>query len=287
MNSLKEAAHWCRQARGGSPALLSVIVVLCASANGTAQTSADDALDGVRLEQKLGAQVPLRLAWEDETGRAVTLGRYFEDRPVVLVPVFYRCRMLCAQVLRALVRSTSQQTLAPGEDFDVVVFSIDPAEAPTLAAENKLRYLERSPNTGDPDGWHFLTGRRESIERLTEAIGFHYARDTETGRFAHPAAVVVLTPDGTISRYLLGLDYKPRDLRLSVVESSRGEIGSVSDRILLRCFAYDPIRGRYGLAIMTAIRIGGGLTLLGLVALVWLMHHRRSHSGMRREGGVR
>lgn len=274
-----------RRARGVPLLLISATLVLCTSTNGRAQTSADNALSAVRLEQRLGATVPLRSTWKDETGEAVELGRYFEDRPVVLVPVFYQCRMLCAQVLSAVVRSVSQQTLAPGDDFDVIVFSIDPDETPTLAAEKKLRYLERSPNTGDPSGWHFLTGSAASIESLTDAIGFHYARDAETGQLAHPAAVVVLTPDGTISRYLLGLDYKPRDLRLSVVESSRGEIGSVSDQILLRCFAYDPIRGRYGLAIMTAIRVGAGLTLLGVVALVWFMNRRRAPSTGPKVGG--
>lgn len=287
MSSSTKPAPRRRCPRGGPLLLVSAIIALCASANASAQTSADDALSAVRLEQKLGAPVPIDSSWNDENGSSVTLGQYFENRPVVLVPVFYRCRVLCAQVLSALVRSVTQQTLVPGDDFDVVVFSIDAEETPTLAAEKKLRYLERSPNSGDPNGWHFLTGSRDSINQLTQAIGFHYARDAETGQFAHPAAVVVLTPEGTISRYLLGLDYKPRDLRLSVVESSRGEIGALSDQILLRCFAYDPIRGRYGLAIMTSIRVGSGLTLVGIVALVWFMHRRRSHSADPRDGGAR
>jgi len=240
-----------------------------------AQTASDNVLNSVRLDQRLGETVPHDVHFRDEKGHTVALGDFLGDRPVVLVPVFYRCKMLCTQILSALVRNTAGQTLNPGKDFNVVAFSIDPRETPELALENKLRYLKELPRPAARHGWHFLVGSQDSIQRLTDAIGYRYSYDKKLDQFAHPAAIVVLTPDGVVSRYLVGLDYKPKDLHLSLVEASNGSVGSFVDHVLLRCYCYNPETGRYGFAIMSALRLGGALTVAALAGGIYLMMRRR------------
>ncbi len=247
---------------------------LCAAAalcGATRAHSPQSPLEKVAMTQRLGEAVPLQLTFTDESGKAVQLGSFFSDRPVVIVPVVYECAMLCTQVLNALHRTLQSIDLVAGRDFAVVVMSIDPRETAQLAAEKKLRYLGRHASATTWRAWHFLTGEHAPISQLTEAVGYFYTYDEQTRQFAHPAAVVVLTPQGRISRYVVGLDYSPSDLRLALIESSDGVIGSMVDRLLLRCYRYDPRNGRYGLAIATALQVGGALTVL-LVAtgILWL-----------------
>lgn len=229
----------------------------------------------VALEQRLGAQVPLDAEFVDESGAAVTLGSFVDRRPVVLVPAYYRCPMLCTLVINALVETVAEVELQPGKDFQVVVFSIDPREQPSLAAEKKLNYLRRFGRNDTQAGWHFLTATKETIDRVTGAVGYGYVYDQETDQYAHPAAVAVLTPEGRVSRYLLGFDYGPRDLRLALVESSQGRVGTLVDKALLRCYAYDPATGKYGFAVMTALRSGAIFTVLGLTGAILFMQMRR------------
>lgn len=273
MKKCEQRTAWSR--RGVVAVLTAGLLVLGAGQAG-AQPQADT-LSRVALTQRVGESVPLELTFRDEAGRLTALRELMSDRPVILVPVFYRCPMLCTQVLNALLRAVQELTLSAGSDYEVIVFSIDARETPTLAAQKKLAYLRHVRDPAMRAGWHFLTGEREAIDRLCEAIGYRYAYDAARDQFAHPAAAVILTPDGRISRYVVGLDYSPRDLRLSLVESSEGRIGSVVDRVLLRCYAYDPASGRYGFAVMNALRIGGALTLLGLAGLVGFL--RRRHAG--------
>jgi len=231
-------------------------------------------VDRVRLDPRLGDQVPLDVSLNDESGDSIKLANLVDRRPVVLVPAYYRCPMLCTLVISALVDTVAEVELKPGADFQIVVFSIDPRETPSLASEKKLNYLRRFGRNDTQDGWHFLTAKQDAIEQITNALGYGYAYDPENDQFAHPAAIAVLTPDGQIARYLLGLDYQPRDLRLALVEASQGRIGDFVDQIVLRCYHYDPARGRYGFAIMSAIRIAGAMTVLALGGAVMIMRRR-------------
>ena len=255
------------------PALLWLVALLCNLDTLSAQTISADtmpsALRGVGLDQKLGTQVPLDLGFRDEQGDPVSLERYFGARPVILALVYYECPMLCSLQLSGLVRSLRALTLNPVEDFEVVTISFDPGETPAVAAQKKAAYLERYARAGAEAGWHFLTGAQESIRPLTEAVGFRYAYDPETDEYSHAAGIVVLTPEGRISRYFYGIEYPARDLRLGLVEASDHQIGSFVDQALLFCFHYDPLEGKYNLAIMNGLRVGGLATVLILGGFVF------------------
>jgi protein SCO1/2 len=258
-------------------------VVFAASPNVRAIQQPQEPIEQISLDQRLGAQVPLDAEFLDELGEAVSLGSFVDRRPVVLVPAYYRCPMLCTLVINALVETVAEVELQPGKDFQIVVFSIDPNETPTLAAEKKLNYLRRFGRNDTQAGWHFLTATRQTIDRVTDAIGYGYVYDPDSDQYAHPAAIAVLTPDGRVSRYLLGFDYAPRDLRLALVESSQGHVGSLVDQALLRCYAYDPATGKYGFAVMTTLRTGALLTVLGLAGAILFMQLRRRHRSTGRE----
>ena len=234
-------------------------------------------LKTVGLDQKLDAAVPLDIPFVDENGRDVKLGDYFGTRPVVLALVYYECPMLCTQVLSGLVGSMTTMNLDAGKDFDVVAVSFDPGETPSLAAGKKQSYVDRYRRKTAAGGFHFLTGRAASIDRLTAAVGFRYAYDPKIDQFAHPAVITVLTPAGHVSRYLFGIEYAPRDLRLALVEAADGRVGTLVDQMLLFCYHYDPLTGTYGLAILGLVRAGGALTVgaLGLFILLALRRERR------------
>ncbi len=261
--------------------LPALAALLAAVAVEPAVSGPPQSLAGVRLEQRLGESVPREARFVDETAAEVTLSDYGGERPVILVPVFYRCPMLCTQVLNALIRATERLDFRAGERFDVVVFSIDPREGPDLASQKKLSYFRRRMSDASHRGWHFLTGAESEIHELTRAIGFHYTYDPATDQFAHPAAIAVLTPTGRVSRYLTGVDYDTGDLRLALLEASQGSIGSVADRIILRCYRYDPSTGRYGFAVMSAVRAGGAMTVIALAAAVLLLNRRRRAPALR------
>jgi protein SCO1/2 len=232
--------------------------------NSTAATQQIPILKEVGIDQKPNALMPLDAEFNDEQGAPVKLGQFFGERPVVMALVYYQCQMLCTQVLNGLAGSLQGVTLTVGKDYEVVVVSFDPGETPAMAAEHKANFVSRFLREADPSHIHFLTGREESIKALTSAAGFRYTRDEATGQYAHPAAIMVLTPDGRMSRYLYGVEFAPRDLKLALVEASAGRVGSVVDQALLFCYHYDPQTGRYGLVIMNFIRAGGALTLLAL-----------------------
>ena len=229
------------------------------------------ALREIGFDQNLGRMVPFDTTFTDELGRTVTLGEYFGTRPVVLLFAYYDCPMLCTQVMNGLASALDVLSLQPGRDFDVVTVSFDPRDTPVTAAAKKASTLTRYKRAGAAASWHFLIGDQESIQRLTKAAGFRYVWDEPTKQFAHPSGVIVLTPDGRLARYLFGIEYGPRDLRLALVEASAGTVGSPVDSLLLYCYHYDPATGRYGLAIMRAIRLAGAATLLALGAFVIIM----------------
>jgi protein SCO1/2 len=232
------------------------------------------ALRQVGFDQRLNERVPLDVALVDEDGKAVRLGDYFGAKPVVLAFVYFDCPMLCTQVLNATASALNIMSLDAGADYEMVAVSFDPRETPVQARARKATTLERYHRERAAAGWHFLTGSQGAIDRLTAAAGFRYAWDDETGQFAHPAGVVVLTPDGRLARYLFGIEYGPRDLRLAIVEASEGRIGSPVDALLLYCYHYDPMTGRYGFVVMRALRVAGAATVLALGSFVVVMLRR-------------
>lgn len=234
-------------------------------------------LKEIGYDQKLDAELPLDATFKDESGRTVALGSYFGDRPVILNFVYYECPMLCTQVLNGLASTLGILTLEPAKDFEIVTISIDPRETPKLAAEKKAAYLARYRRPTAAAGWHFLTGDQPSIQRVTKAAGFRYVWDDHLKQFAHPTGVIVATPQGRISRYLFGIEYGGRDMRLALVEASAQKIGTPVDTVLLYCFHYDPTTGKYGFVVMRAVRIAGAATvlLLGTFILVMVRRERR------------
>jgi protein SCO1/2 len=263
--------------------LLATLLVLGAPAAGQAQlgppppplNGSPAILKEIGFDQRLGERVPLGLAFKDETGKDVRLGDYLGKKPVVLSLVYYRCPMLCTLSLNGLAGALEVLSFVPGQEFEVLTVSFDPREGPTLAAAKKKAYIARYKRGGAEKGWHFLTGTRESIDGLTRAVGFRYAWDEETKQFAHPAGVVVLSPEGTISQYLFGVEYSPKDLRLALVDSARGKVGNVLDQALLLCYRYDPSRGRYSASILNVVRLGGLVTVLALGGFILTMATRR------------
>ena len=234
----------------------------------TSETTARPAaLADVDYEQRLGNAVPTTARFRDSNGNEHALGDYLGRAPLVLVPAYYRCPMLCSLVLESVARALRGLATASALDFEVVTFSIDPHEEPALAAEKKTSVLGDDPPIA-PARWHFLTGDEPSIRALADAIGFRYAWDEAHGQWAHPAGIVVITPTGRVSRYLFGVDYAPRDLRLALVEASAGRLGTVVDRLLLFCYQYDPSTGADTLTALRAMRIAGLLTLVALGCFV-------------------
>ena len=236
------------------------------------------ALRDVGFDQNLNAPVPLDVMFRDESGRAVALGEYFGKRPVVMVFAYYDCPMLCTQVINGLASALGVLSLNPGQDFEIVTVSFDPRDTPASAAAKKAHYLERYTRAGAAGAWHFLTGEQASIDRLTKAAGFRYAWDAPTNQFAHPSGVIVLTPDGRLARYLFGIEYGPRDLRFAIVDASAGKAGNPADALLLYCYHYDPMTGRYGFVIMRALRLAGVGTVLALLSFVVVMLRRERSS---------
>jgi protein SCO1 len=234
----------------------------------------------VRIDQKLNQQVPLDLIFRDENGQAVRLGQYFGQKPVILSFVYYDCPMLCTQVLNGLTGSLKALAFDVGREFEVVTVSFDPREGPELARQKKDGYVARYGRESAKNGWHFLTGDEASIKALTEAAGFYFAWDEETKQFAHASGIMILTPEGRLSRYFYGIEYAPKDVRLGLVEASDNKIGSPVDQILLYCYHYDPQTGKYGFAIMNAIRVLGFATFFGLALLIFFLKRR---PGSRRE----
>lgn len=235
-------------------------------------------LQNVTIEQKLNAQIPLDLPFRDETGAPVRFGDYFGEKPVVLALVYYECPMLCDLILNGLLKCLRVMPLDVGDDFEVVTVSFDPGETADLAAAKKANYLRQYDRPGAAAGWHFLTGDPESIRKLTEAVGFGYAYDPERDEFAHGSAIMVATPEGKLSHYFYGVEYSPKDVRLALIEASKGDIGSPVDQLLLYCYHYDPIEGKYGLVIMRVIRLAGLATvaILGTFLVVMFRRDRKA-----------
>lgn len=228
----------------------------------------------VGFDQNLGGQLPLDAPFLDSTGNPVVLGDFFGDKPVALTLVYFDCPMLCPMTLDGVARSLKALAFNIGADYEMVVVGFDPSEGPELAAEARQRAIQRYGRINTEQGWHFLTGDEESIRRVAEAVGFRYTWDEERGEFAHAAGLILNTPDGEIARYFFGIDYPPKDLRLGFVEAGSGTIGNPIDQILLYCFHYDAVTGRYTAVTMNIVRIAGLLTVAILVTFIVVMVRR-------------
>lgn len=229
-------------------------------------------LKEVGIDQKLNNQVPLDLTFRDERGQPVQLTQYFgHGKPVILTLVYYNCPMLCTQVLNGVLQSLKDLRANVGEEFEVLTVSIDPTEKPVLASAKHELYTGIYGRPGAADGWHFLTGDEPQIKQLANAVGFRYAYDADSKQFAHASVIIVLTPRGRVSRYFYGIQYPARDLRFGLMEASEGKIGSPVDAILLFCYHYDPVSGKYGLVISHVIQIAGAITVLAIGVLVFFL----------------
>lgn len=231
----------------------------------------------VGFDQNLDAQIPLDLPLRDERGREVKIGDYLGKKPAILNLVYYRCPMLCNEVLNTLLRSLNALSFDVGKEFQVITVSIDPKETPNLAGRKKASYLARYGRKGAAEGWHFLTGDAASVAQLAKIVGFRYAYDAKNDQYAHPAGIMLLTPQGKVSRYLYGISYPARDLQLGLMDAAMRKIGSPIDQLLLLCYHYDPRTGRYNFAVMNVLRILGLATVgsLGTFMLVMLRRDRR------------
>jgi len=235
-------------------------------------------LKNVGYDQKLGQSLPLSAPVRDEAGRTVRLGDFFGSKPVVFALAYFRCPMLCNVVLDDLAATLKVVPFTAGKDYDVVVVSFDPTDSAALAAAKKNEIVARYGKRETAPAWHFLTAGPDSIAAITRAVGFRYYWDKETRQFAHAAGIVLLTPQGRISRYFYGVEFPARDVRLGLVEASGERIGSAVDQVLLFCFHYNPVIGRYSAVIMNIVRLGGAVTLLGLLLLVVLLRLRESQA---------
>jgi protein SCO1/2 len=241
-------------------------------------------LQNVGIEQHLDAQVPPDLTFVDDAGHIVKLGDYFGKKPLILNLVYYNCTMLCGEALAGLTGAMKMVKFNVGDEFDVVTVSFNPQETPLIAAAKKQDYLKRYGRPGAASGWHFLTGSAESINALTKTVGFQYQYDPQSNQYAHTTAIMVLTPQGRISRYFYGVDYPPKDLRMGLVEASQGKIGNAVDQVLLYCYHYNPETGKYGAVITNILRLGAALTILllgGMILVLW----RLDEAAVRRISG--
>ncbi len=239
-------------------------------------------LDGVGIAQRLNRQLPLNLAFTDDAGQQVALGSYFGKRPAILALVYYRCPMLCSEELDGLTSALQMVRYVPGKDFNVIVVSIDPTEGTDLAAAKKREYLKRYGHPESAGGWHFMTGRQPDIDALTEAVGFKYVKiqvpNSNQIQFAHASAIQIVTPEGKLAQYYMGVEYSPKDLLLGLNEASSNRIGSPVDNILTYCYHYDPKTNKHSLIVARVVQAGGGLTVMLLGGFMLLMFRRDYHN---------
>jgi protein SCO1 len=241
---------------------------------GTSSELVPDVLEKVGIDQKLNAQVPLDAVFRDEGGRQVKLGDFFGKRPVVLTLVYYECPMLCTQVLNGAVAAFKVLTFTVGQEYEVVTVSFNPRETPAMAAAKKETYLRKYGRPEGATGWHFLTGAQPAIDALAKSVGFRYTFDQASQQYVHASAIMVLTPDGRVSKYFYGIEYPPKDVRLGLIEASGGRIGTPVDQVLLYCYHYDPHSGKYSMVVMNVLRLAGLVTVALIVGFIVTMSVR-------------
>jgi protein SCO1 len=251
-------------------------------------------LQKVGVSQRLNQPLPLDAAFVDETGKPVTLGDYFGKRPAILSLVYYNCPLLCSEEMDGLTSALEMVKLTPGKDFDVILISIDPSETPELASKRKAFYLKRYGRPDTAAGWHYLTGQRPAIDAVTNAVGFGYVRvpgpDGKLSQFAHASSIEIVTTNGKLAQYYLGVEYSPKDMLLGLIEASGNKIGSPVANILTYCYHYDPQTNKHSLIIVRVVQLGGMVTVASLGGFMFLMFRRdyklgRDHDLTKKENG--
>jgi protein SCO1/2 len=279
-----------RTIRGGWQAAILCCALLCAPVFAQVSSYGDkqggenagdqlpQVLQKVGVAQHLNQQLPLDAAFVDESGKQVKLGDYFGKRPAILALVYYTCPMLCSEEMDGLTSSLEMVKLTPGKDFDVVILSIDPSDSPEQAAKSKALYVKRYGRPETASGWHFLTGQRPAIDAVTNAVGFGYVRvpgpDGKLSQFAHASSIEIVTPEGKLAQYYLGVEYSPKDMLLGLIDASGNKIGSLVANILTYCYHYDPQTNRHSLIIARVVQLGGMITVAGLGGFMFLMFRR-------------
>lgn len=261
--------------------LLSFLTMLVTTSS--AQSLTENQLSQISFDQRLNSQVSLDLSFRDENGKAVALRDYFGEKPVVLVLGYYQCPMLCTLTFNGMVEAMNDMRWSIGKEFTVVHVSIDPKETAVLAAAKKQTYLKRYGRAGAGAGWHFLTGDEPEIRKLADEVGFHYAYDASIKQYAHPSGLVILTPDGKVAKYFFGVTFSPAQVYAALQDASKRKVGSPIERLVLLCFHYSPIKGKYGALIMSVVRILGAVTLVGMM---WLLIAMIRRERARRSGPV-
>jgi protein SCO1 len=251
-----------------------LLLFICCARQTSAKSLTDTQLLKIDFDQKLGAQLPLNLWFRDEAGHDVQLASYFGKKPVILVLGYYKCPMLCNATFNGMVEALNDMRWSIGREFEVVHVSIDPTETAQLASAKKRTYLKRYGRGGASDGWHFLTGDQKSIQLLAEAAGFQYAYDAQFKQYAHPGGLIVVTPQGKITKYLAGVTYTPEQVFTALKDASKERIGERVKELFLLCFSHSPTRGKYGTAIMFAARALGVSTCVGLTCLITVLIRR-------------
>jgi protein SCO1 len=280
---LAMGAGVCLHAQPGTPAAMRTVGKM---GDATIEGKLPGPLQKAKIEQRLNAQLPLELTFADEQGVSRPLGQYLSGRPTIFAMVYFECRMLCDMTMNGMLRAVRPlPNLSIGKDFDVIFVSFDAKETPKSAAKKREEITSAYPRPGTERGWHFLTGDEASVNKLAETAGFSFAWDPKTNQWAHSAALMVLTPEGKISKYFYGVEYSSRDLRLGLVDASSGKIGTLADQVMLFCFHYDPIKGKYGMAIMTILRGVSALLVLA-VGLFIFFNIRRDGQGKNKHGQV-
>jgi protein SCO1/2 len=235
-------------------------------------------LNGVVIEQHLNQQLPLDLTFTDDMGKPVQLASYFGNKPAVLALVYYQCPMLCSEELNGLTGALEMVDEVPGRDFNVIIISIDPSEGTDLAAAKKRTYLRRYGHPETANGWHFMTGTQANIDALTKAVGFGYVKipgpDGKLTQFAHASSIQLVTPQGKLAQYYMGVEYSPKDIRLGLAEASNNHIGSKVDNILTYCYHYDPRTNKHSLIVARVVQLGGAMTVIMLGGFMWIMFRR-------------
>ena len=269
-----------------------ILLILCATVSAFGQRMTQGILSppanvrppglkNVGIEQRLNEQIPPELAFRDEAGKPVHLADYFGKKPMILNLVYYQCPMLCGEVLSGLESALRVMKFDVGKEFDVLTISFDPRETPDMAVKKKAEFLKRYGRVGAEQGWHFLTGPKESIDALTKAVGFQYEYIDKTGQFAHATAIMVLTPGGRISQYYYGVEFAPKDLRLGLIQASGNKIGTVVDQVLLYCYHYDPATGKYGAIVSRILQLAGVATIIIMGVFIAVMIRMGSDRQLR------
>jgi len=281
--AMAAAAAFVFLAAACAPSLLAQVSGYGEKEAGPANDKPPTMLDGVKISQRLNAQVPLDLSFTDDQGKQVQLASYFGKKPAILALVYYQCPMLCSEELNGLTSALQMVDEVPGRDFDIIVVSIDPSEGTDLAAAKKRSYLKKYGHPETASGWHFMTGTQASIDVLTKAVGFGYVKipgpDGKLTQFAHASSIQIVTPEGKLAQYYMGVEYSPKDLRIGLVEASSNRIGSPVDNILTYCYHYDPQTNKHSLIVARVVQLGGLVTVFSLGGFMLVMFRRDARHG--------